>query len=170
MKNAERSSPMRLAAWALIGNLIMAGAVFFEVLLLPKLSNPVALLPMWAFRLLTFGIPYMGGLAIAFRVVQKLRDGMKKGVWTETELELLRRRLRNPVWGLVSVALVILGFGLVVTDHGFGHAGWFCFLIFPFQILLQIVNAVRPVESSREHIDLNGSAAIRSERWGKSRT
>jgi hypothetical protein len=166
MKNAERSSPMRLGAWALVGNLVMAGAVFFEIMLLPKLSNHVTVLPEWAFRLLTFGIPYLVGLAIVALVVQKLRGGMKKGAWTETELEPLRRRLRNPVWGGVSVALVLLGFGLVVTDHGFGHAGLFVFLILPFQILLQIVNVVRPVESAPEHGNLNGSAAIRSEHWG----
>ncbi|MBB5326936.1 hypothetical protein [Tunturiibacter gelidoferens] len=167
MKNAERSSPMRLAAWALVGNLVMAGAVFFEVVVYPKLSNRVTALPVWAFRLFTFTIPFLAGLAIIALVVQKLRGGMKKGAWTDAELEPLRRRLRNPVWGVASGALFILAIGVVVTDRGFGHAGWFCFLILPFQILLQIVNAVRPAESAREHIDGNGSAAIRSERWGE---
>jgi hypothetical protein len=165
MKNAERSSPMRLGAWALVGNLIMAGAVFFEIMLLPKLSNYVTLLPVWAFRSLTFVIPFLG-LVIVAVIVQKLRGGVKKGVWTEIELEPLRRRLRKPVWGMVSGALFILGIGLVVTDRGFGHAGWFCFLIFPFQILLQITNAVRPAANTQERIDLNGSAAMRSDHWG----
>jgi hypothetical protein len=171
MNRAERSSPMRLAGWALVGNLIMAAAVFCEVLLFPKLStgkvNYVPALSVWELRLITFGIPFLVGLVIAFLVVQKLRGGVKKGAWTERELEPLRRRVRNPVWVVVSGALVILGIGLVVTDRGFGHAGWFGFLILPFQILLQIVNAVRPVENSREHIDGNGSAAMRSERWGE---
>ena len=167
MKNAERSSPGRLAAWALVGSLAMAAAAFFEVLLSPKPSNHVTALPVWAFQLLFFGIPYLGGLAIAFLVVQKLRGGMKKGAWTDAELEPLRRRLRNPVWGLVSGSLFLLAIGVVVTDRGFGHAGWFVFLMVPFQILIQIVNAVRPVESSREQINLNGAAAMRSEHWGE---
>jgi hypothetical protein len=158
---------MRLGAWALVGNLIMAGAVFFEVLLSPKLSDRVTVLPGWAFRFLTFGIPFAVGLVIVAVVVQKLRGGVKKSAWTEMELEPLRRRLRNPVWGVVSGALGILGIGLVVTDRGFGHAGWLCFFIFPFQILLQIMNAVRPAASSPERIDWNGSAAIRSEHWGE---
>ncbi|MGF7178814.1 hypothetical protein [Tunturiibacter psychrotolerans] len=164
MKNAERSSPGRLAAWALVGSLVMAAAAFFEVLLSPKLSNHVTALPEWAFRLFTFGIPYLVGLAIIVLVVQKLRGVMKKGAWTDAELEPLRRRLQNPVWGLVSGALFLLAIGVVVTDRGFGHAGWFCFLILPFQILIQMVNAVRP--AAHERIDLNGSAAMRSEHWG----
>ena len=45
MKNAERSSPGRLAAWALVASLAMAAAAFFEVLLSPKLSNHVTALP-----------------------------------------------------------------------------------------------------------------------------
>jgi hypothetical protein len=166
MKNAERSSPMRLGAWALVGSVVMASTLFFDVLVSPKLSNHVTVLPAWAFRLFTFEIPFLAGLAIVAVVVQKLRGGVKKDAWTEMELEPLRRRLRNPVWGVVSGALFILGIGLVVTDRGFGHAGWFCFLILPFQILIQIANAVRPVASSPERIDWNGSAAIRSEHWG----
>jgi hypothetical protein len=168
MNLGKYSSPMRLAGWALVGNLLMAGAVFFAALLLPKLSNPVTALPVWAFRLFTFGIPCLVGLAIVVLVAQKLRGGMKKGVWTDTALDPLRRQLRNPVWAVVSIALVVLGFGLVVTDRGFGHASWFCFLTVPFQTLLWIGQAVRPVASSREHIDGNASAAIRSERWGES--
>jgi hypothetical protein len=170
MNYAERSSPTRLAAWALVGNLVMASAVFFEVLLASKLSAGVTVLPVWEFRLFTFGIPFLVGLAIVYLVAQKLRDGMKKGVWTDTELEPLRRRLRNPVWGLVSVALVILGVAVVVTARGFDHASLFCFLIIPFQTLLQIVQAVRPVENLRERIDWNSSATVRSDHWGESRT
>jgi hypothetical protein len=63
--------------------------------------------------------------------------------------------------------LFLLAIGVVVTDRGFGHAGWFCFLILPFQILIQMVNAVRPAANTHERIDLNGSAAMRSEHWGE---
>jgi hypothetical protein len=174
MKNAERSSPMRLAAWALVGNLVMASAVLFEVLVLPKLSaggaNPVTVLPVWAFRLVTFGIPGMFGLALVALAVQKLRGGVKKGAWTDAELEALRRRLRNPVWWVVAVPLVIVGVGLVVAARGFDHASWFCFLILPFQTLLWVGLAVKPVESSREHIATNSSAKVQSENWGEPRS
>lgn len=168
MNHAERSSPMRLAAWAGVGSVLVVSPVIFELLRLPQFlaheGNSGAVLSAWPLRLLVF-VPSLIGLGIALVAGQKLRGGIKKDAWTDAELEPLRRRLRKPVWGLVSVALVILGVGLVVTARGFDHAGWFCFLILPFQILLQIVQAVRPVESSRERID--GSATVRSEHWGE---
>jgi hypothetical protein len=75
--------------------------------------------------------------------------------------------VRNPVWGVLSGALVVFGIASVVADHGFGHAGLFPLLILPFHMQMQIAQVIRPVANSSDRIDWNGSAAIRSEHWGE---
>jgi hypothetical protein len=160
---------MGLAGWAGVGSLFFVSPVLFELLQSSTHEgSQVAVLSAWPLRLFVFGVPLLIGFGIVLVDGRKLRDGMKKGVWTDAELEPLRRRLRNPVLFLISAAMVVLGIGLIVTSHGFDHAGYFCFLIMPFQIWLQIVQAVRPVEGSRAWIDWNGSATVRSEHWGES--
>lgn len=172
MNSAERSSPMRLAGWAGVGSVLMVSPVILEFMRLPQIlahdGSPGAVLSGWSLRLIVFGVPYLVGLGVALVAGQKLRSGMKKGIWTDAELEPLRRRLRNPVWGLVAVVPAVLGLvGLIVSSHGVNHAGYFCFLIMPLQIFSQITQAVRPIEGSQERIDWNGSATIRSEHWGE---
>jgi hypothetical protein len=171
MNSAERSSPMRLAAWAGFGSVLFVSPVLFKFLRLLQSSthevSQFAALSAWPLRLFVVGVPSLIGLGIALMAAQKLRGDVKKSAWTDAELDPLRRRLRNPVLILMLTALVVLGIGLVVTSHGFDHAGYFCFLIMPFQIWSQIAQAVRPVDGSQERIDWNGSAAIRSEHWGE---
>jgi hypothetical protein len=171
MNYAERSSPMRLAGWAGVGSVLLVSPALVEFLQLPQFLahevSPAAILSGWPLRLIVFGVPFIVGLGISLVAGQKLRNGMKKGVWTDAELEPLRRGLRNPVLVLIATALLVLGFGLVVTSRGFDHAGYFAFLIMPFQIWSQIAQAVRPVDGSKERIDWNGSATIRSEHWGE---
>jgi hypothetical protein len=165
MKNVEHLPPTRWAAWAALGSLLMVSPALFALLKLAHFSpDDAGSGTMWPRRLLLFAGLVGFGMAIA--AVVKLRNGIKKGVWTELELEALRRRVRNPVWSVISVGLFILGIGFVVTDHGFGHTGLFCFFIAPFQILMNVVNATRPAANTQDRIDLNGSAAMQSEHWG----
>lgn len=104
---------------------------------------------------------------MAIAAMKRLRDGIRRSVWTEAELEALRRGVRNPAWGVLSGALVVFGIVSVVTDHGFGHAGLLPLVILPFHMRMQIAQVIRPVANSPDRIDWNGSAAIRSERWGE---
>jgi len=161
MKNVEHLPPTRWAVWAALGSLLMVSPALSALLKLPHFStyegSSGAPLPL---RLLLFG-PALVGLCMSIVAVMRLRDGIKRNVWTELELETFRRLVRNPVWVTVSVALALLGVGLVVTDHGSGHTGLFCFLIAPLQTLLNLVNATKSVAKMQDRIDWSGAAAER---------
>jgi hypothetical protein len=166
MKNVEHLPPTRWAAWAALGSLLMVTPALFALLKLPDFFVVVgAPGAAWPMRLLRLG-PFLVGFCMAIVAVTRLRRGVKRNVWTELELETLRRLLRNPLWVTVSVALFLLALGLAVMDHGSGHAGLFCFLIAPSQTLMNLVNATKSVATTQDRIDLNGSAAMRSEHWG----
>jgi hypothetical protein len=165
MKNVEHLPPTRWAAWAALGSLLIVSPALLMLLKLAHFpAHDADSGTASSRRLLLFGA--LVGLVMATTAVIKLRDGIKKGLWTETELDALRRRVRNPIWSVISVGLFILGIGFVVADHGSGHTGLFCFFIAPFQMLLNVVNATRPAANTQDRIDLNSSAAIRSEHWG----
>jgi hypothetical protein len=165
MNSVEQLPPTRWAAFAGLGSLLMVSPALFALLKLPHFSaHDIGSGTVWPRRLILFG--FLVGLGIAITAVIKLRDGMKKDVWTNSELEALRRRVRNPVWSVISVGLFILGIGFVVTDRGSEHAGLFCFLIAPFQVLSNLVSATRPTTNTQDRINLNGSSAMRSEHWG----
>src|ERR1700761_3010018 len=167
MNSVEQLPPTRWAAFAGLGSLLMVSPALFALLKFPYFfayegSSGEA----WPLRLLHLG-PALVGLCMAVMAMLRLRDGVKKNVWTAPELETLRRWIRNPVWVGLSVALFPLGIGMVVTDHGSGHSALFCFLIAPWQMLMNVVIATKPVANTPEQIDLNGSTAMRSERWGE---
>jgi hypothetical protein len=167
MKNVEHLPPTRWAAWAALGSLLMVTPALFALVKLPDfLAFWDAPSAAWPMRLLRLG-PFLVGFCMAIVAVTRLRRCVKRNVWTELELETFRRRLRNPVWVTVSVALCLLGLGLVVMDHGSGHADLFCFLLAPAQTLMNLVNATKSVATTQDRIDLNGSAAMRSEHWGE---
>ena len=167
MKNVEHLPPTRWAAWAALGSLLMVSPALFALLKLPHFlayeSSSGAALPLRVPVL----VAALVGFLMAIVAVMRLRDGIKKNIWTEPELEALRRRTRNPVWIAVSVGLFLLGIGIVVTDHGFGHAGLFCFLAAPAQLMMNLVNVTKPAASPPEHIVWGGSKSIRSDNWGE---
>jgi hypothetical protein len=165
MNSVEQLPPTRWAAFAGLGSLLMVSPALFALLKLPDFStHDVGSGTGWPVRLILLGVPVLVGLGMAVMAVKRLRDGIKTNVWSEAELEVLRRRVRNPTWGALSVALVLLGFGLAVADHGSGHGALFCFLIAPSQVLLQLVSTTRPAANTQDRVDLNGSTAMRSER------
>jgi hypothetical protein len=166
MKSVEHLPPTRWAALAALGSLLMVTPALFALLKLPVFlafwGTPGAA---WPLRLLRLG-PFLVGFCMAIVAVTRLRRGVKINVWSEPELETLRRWTRNPVWVAVSIASFLLGIGIVVADHGSRYGGLFCFLAAPAQILMNLANTAKPVVNVPEHIDLNGSAAMRSEHWG----
>jgi hypothetical protein len=167
MNSVEQLLPTRWAAFAGLGSLLMLSPALFALLKLPHFStHDTDSGTGWPLRLLIFGGPALVGLGMAMMAVRRLLAGIKKNVWTESELEALRRRVGNPVWGVISVGLFILGIGFVVADHGSEHAGLICFLIAPFQTLINLVNATKAAAKTQDRIVLNGSAAMRSEHWG----
>jgi hypothetical protein len=167
MNSVEQLPPTRWATWAALGSLLMVSPALFALLKLPDfLAFGGAPGAAWPLRLLRLG-PFLVGFCMAIVAVTRLRRGVKRNVWTELELETFRRRLRNPLWVTVSVALFLLGLGLAVMDHGSGHAGLFCFLVAPSQTLINLVNATKSVATTQDRMDLNGSAAMRSEHWGE---
>jgi hypothetical protein len=166
MKNVEHLPPTRWAALAALGSLLMVTPALFALLKLPNfLASGGAPGAAWP-RLLRLG-PSLVGFCMAIVAVTRLRRGVKRNIWTEPELEALRRWTRNPVWVAVSIASFLLGIGIFVADHGSRYGGLFCFLAAPAQILMNLANAAKPVVSVPEHIDWNGSATIRSEHWGE---
>jgi hypothetical protein len=149
MKNVEHLPPTQWAAWAALGSLLMVTPALFALLRLPDfLTHDDGSGAAWPLRLLRLG-PSLVGFCMAIVAVTKLRGGVKRNVWTEPELETLRRWTRNPVWVAVSIASFLLGIGIFVADHGSRYGGLFCFLAAPAQILMNLANAANGMVPQR---------------------
>jgi hypothetical protein len=155
MKMPGSTSPMRLAGWAGVGSLIAGSAI-----LIVTISRSA-----WAFA------PLFLGLAIFYPAQRQLKLGVDKDLWTDAELEPLRRRVAHPAWMLVFLgafaALIICD---IVTNLSRGtYFIWA--LLFPLQMMLSLKTTLklRPPEGDGGLLKLQNSGPIRSEHWGNSR-
>jgi hypothetical protein len=155
MKMPGSTSPMRLASLAGVGSLITGSA-----LPIAAISRSV-----WAI------VPFFVGVAIFYLAKRQLERGVDKDLWTDAELEPLRRRAAHPAW-MVLFLLAFAAFIVcdIVTDfHRGSYLVWG--LLFPLQMMLYlktILKLPRP-EGDGGLLKLQNSSPIRSERWGESR-
>ena len=119
----------------------------------------------WAF------VPFFVGGALFLLAQRQLRLGINKDLWTDAELEPLRRRSAHPVW----MILFLMAFGAlivckIVTDL---YRGTFLLwaVLLPLQMMMSLQVIVR-----REHsvgdggpLNLRNSSPLQSEHWGDSR-
>ena len=155
MKAPELSSPMRLACWAGVSSLITGSA-----LPIAAISRSV-----WAI------VPFFVGMAIFYLAKRQLERGVYKGLWTDAELEPLRRRAADPAW-MVLFLLVFAAFIVcdIITDFPRGsYLVWA--LLFPLQMMLYLKTILKlpSPEGDGGLLNLRNSNPIRSEHWGESR-
>jgi O-antigen ligase len=155
MKMPGSTSPMRLACLAGVGSL-MAGSAFLII----TISRSA-----WSF------VPLFVGLTIFYLAQRQLKLGVDKDLWTDAELELLRRRAAHPAW----MALFLLGVAAfiacnIVTDfHRGSYLVWA--MLFPLQTMLYLKTILKlsPPEGDGGLLKLQTANPIRSEHWGESR-
>jgi hypothetical protein len=155
MKMLGSLSPMRLACLAGIGSLIAGSA-----LLIVTISHSA-----WVFALLFLG------LTIIYPAQRQLKLGVDKDLWTDAELEPLRRRAAHPAWMvLFLVAFAALIICDIVTNLSRGtYFIWA--VLFPLQMMLSLKTTLklRPPEGDGGRLKLQSSSPILSEHWGESR-
>jgi hypothetical protein len=155
MKMPGSTSPMRLACLAGVGSLIAGSA-----LMIVTISRSA-----WAI------VPFFVGVAIFYLAQRQLKLGVDKDLWTDAELEPLRRRAAHPVW-MVLFLLAFAAFIVcdIVTD--FHRGSYFVWaLLFPLQMMLSLKTTLKlpPPEGDGGLLKLQNSSPIRSEHWDESR-
>ncbi|WP_158793428.1 hypothetical protein [Granulicella sp. L60] len=176
MKELTQTSPMRLAGWVGAGSLLWASAFLLGFTHAP--CKPIGFCgegaALWGGRLLVFlGLAcLLGGFALVFWAERKLKLGMKEGVWSEAELEPLRRRLDHPVWGWLGVVGMIgVVAVLVLYARGSVHLPLFYLLLFPFQNFNRVKQIVKRAQNEGVGAgalrDWRSFRPIRSEHWGE---
>jgi hypothetical protein len=155
MKAPESSSPMRLACLAGVGSLVAGSAILIVTI------NRSA----WAF------VPLFVGMAIFYLAHRQLKLGVDKDLWTDAELEPLRRRTAHPAW-MVLFLLAFAAFIVchIVTDfHRGSYLVWA--LLLPLQMMLSLKTTLKLPHSEGDGglLKLQNSSPIRSEHWGESR-
>jgi hypothetical protein len=118
----------------------------------------------WAF------VPFFVGGVIFLLAQRRLKSSINNDVWTDTELEPLRKRSVHPAWMilflLTIVAWIVCG---IVTDlHRETDLLWG--LLLPLQMMLPVQAMLRPARSGGDGglLNLRNSSPIRSEHWGES--
>ena len=169
MRASGNSSPMRLAVWAGLGSLMVAGTFPLGFFVLPRhdaLSNLAQPAPLWTkpWLMLLFVAPFVIGMAVLLWAETRLRRGVKGSVWTEAELSALRKRLEFPVWQWLGIPFFAIYIALIV--RGVHSAALFFLMLWPFQVVMQLHQIVRPKAESAGFIRLVTSSPIRSEHWG----
>ena len=155
MKMPGSTSPMGLACWAAAGSAVTGSTVLIAAIVRSA----------WAF------VPFLVGGAIFYLAQRQLKLGINNDVWTDTELEPLRKRSAHPAW----MVLFLLSFAtLIVCDIVTNlYRGTFLLwaLLLPQQMMLQVQAIVRPSHSVGDGglLKLQNSSPIRSEHWGESR-
>jgi len=146
---------MRLACWAGVGSLITGSSI-----LIAPIDRSA-----WAF------VPLFGGGAIFLLSHRQLKLGIRNELWTDAELEPLRKRSAHPAWTvlflLVFAAFIVCN--IVTNFHRGSYLLWA--LLLPLQMMLGLQQMVRPSHSMGDGglLNLQNSNRIRSEHWGESR-
>jgi hypothetical protein len=176
MKELAQTSPMRLAGWVGAGSLLSASVFALGFVHAP--CKPVGFCgegaALWGGRLFLFlGLAcLLGGSALAFWAVGRLRRGMKEGAWSDAELAPLRKRLDHPVWGWLGVAgMVGIVAVLILYARGSLHLPLFYLLIFPFQSFSRVKQIVKHAQNDGAGSgilrDWRNFKPLRSEHWGE---
>ncbi len=159
MKKPGQTSPMRLACWDLIGSLLIVTA-FAQTLIYVLLGDARP----WSGKWIWWG-PFVLGLGIIFMVERQLRGA----IWTDEELEPLRRLLNHPAWNvlvLIPFFVLLIMLGIRRLDH---HIVPWVFLLLPSQTVMRLQQIVKPKVSSERLLAWQSFAPIHSEHWGEPR-
>ena len=119
-------------------------------------------------RLAVLFPPVVSGIFLSLKSEKRLRRGVTEDLWSEEELQPLRKRLKHPAWtALAFMALTGWPVAALVFPQYHRESLFWGLLIFAQRIqrLEAIVRSqVRPSERLR---GWNVSAPIRSEHWGE---
>ncbi len=166
MKVAGSSSPMRLAACAVLGSLLVPGLLLLDSVI-PRTNHLSLAARLWPNPRLMF--LFYGPLLSAFTMLVfsqlRLQRGVKKDAWTKAELEPLRKRLEAPVW--IWLYLVAFAVFIPLAAWRTDRANLFYLMIFPLQTVVGLRGVIKPKsENSDGLLNLIASSPIRSEDWG----
>jgi hypothetical protein len=173
MKTPEQASPMQLAVRAVAGWLLASsGFVFGFIHSFFQFHSGATGSPVQARTLLAIamGIPFVAGVLISMRYEKRLRDGIKIGLWSEEQLEPLKRRLDNP-WLTVLLILPLIVWCLFLISPVRSSAGMLLYgAIWPIQMISNLKRTVapKPENSIIDAKNWHDFAPIRSENWGES--
>jgi hypothetical protein len=176
MKTPERASPMQLAVRAVTSCLLASSGFVFALAFIhsfrPIHSGGIGS-HVQARALLAIGlvIPLIVGCLISTRYEKRLRDGVKIGIWSEEQLEPLRRRLSHPLWTVFAILPLIVWCLYLVSAVRWSAGGLLCGAIWPIQMISNLKRTVAPKAATSliDPKDWHDSAPIRSENWGESR-
>ena len=155
MKMPGSASPMGLACWAGVDSLLSGSTVLIAAIYRSA----------WTF------VPFFVGGAIFLLAQRRLISSINNDVWTDTELEPLRRRSAHPAW----IVLFVLAFAaLIICDIVTNlHRGAFTLwaLLLPLQMMQYLQAMVKPSHFDGDGglLNLRNSSPIQSEHWGGSR-
>jgi hypothetical protein len=172
MNVPESSSPKRLACWAGVGSALVASSILTVFMPIPRLSGADD--SAWAFlwkdllRLLACFVPFLIGIVILSRAERRLSRGIKNDLWTDEELEPLRRRLAHPAWTIVSLLFIAAFIGNAIVYGGFT-------LVWALIVPVQQISRLRMMLKTKQVAggglqDWRNFKPIQSEHWGESRS
>ncbi len=171
MRMPGRSSPMLLAYWAVVGGLIstitFAPAVI-NLLHFHRGNGAAWTIPLSQPVLFAlFSSPLLGGFALSLWAERRLRKGIEAHIWTDTQLESLRRGFDHAVWKWVAVSALATCFICLMLYSGTPYRMSLFWVVFlPLQRITHLHRTLRPATSSSQLLDLRSIAPIRSEHWG----
>lgn len=172
MKALKPSSPIRLIARIAAGGLLIVAAITC-VLKARALRYPICgggFWPvLWANRLgfLFIFLPFIVGVVIWGRANERLRSEIRSGVWSEEQLEPIRRFFEHSAW-TAFVVLCLLGMvaTLAFSHHHVGPQYWVCFFL--LQVFSQLRISLKRKATGPEGIkDWQAWAPVRSDHWGE---
>jgi hypothetical protein len=102
---------------------------------------------------------------------RQLKTGIDNDLWTEAELEPLRRRSAHPAWMILFVLAVVAVIVCHIVTNLYPGTLLPLALLLPQQMMLHLLQIVRPPHSEGEGglLNLRNSRPIESEHWGNAR-
>ena len=170
MKGALRPSPMMYASCTWVGSLLVLG-VFTQVLVdvLRMVGGHGTGGPFRSDRLglVGFLVAFLCGAGISLMAERRLRNGVRDQVWTEEELEPLRRRFDHPAWTVLAWVPSVM---LFVVFFNRQHLASLCLmLILPLQTGHRLRQILEREVGSGSPAEWRSFKPIQSEHWGEPR-
>jgi hypothetical protein len=112
-------------------------------------------------------VPFVLGISLYSYTLSRLKNSVQNGLWTEAELEPLRRITNSGTF--LAVAMFFFGiFALtLLLPRPYRNAGWGAWLL--GMCLIQITNALKKPPSPKPHdrIDWRSRPPLQSDHWGQ---
>ncbi len=164
-------------AWSTAGALLLVGWFVFAAWTLVTVHPEIFHMDIFVLHLLKERSSlWIAGLAIGGALTlwpqKRIRDGIRRDLWSETELTPVRRTVfRGFVWaaGIFLLSGVCFLLGRIKDNHPLMVSIWPCLVLFYWTFgMVQSIGArpIQAISQSRERL-LADMEPIRSEHWGE---